>query len=70
MFKEIPFKIFVKLVLEKFPSSLKKIFNLRSKIFKLLDLNIFDLTKKKIIEVFSNDGRLIKRPSLVIKKLI
>ena len=67
--KELPLNIFVKLVLKKFPLDLKKISNKRCKIFQSLDLNIFDLTKKKIIEVFSNDGRLIKRLSLVIKEI-
>ena len=66
--KEPPLKILVKLVLEKFSLEITNIFNIKGKIFKSLNLNIFDLTKKKIIELLSNDGKLIKRPFLIINE--
>ena len=52
----------------QFSLDLKKIFNTRGKSFKLMDGDIFDLTQKRIIELLSNDGKLIKRPFLVINE--
>ncbi len=70
--KEPPSKEFLELALIQFKSDLKKIFNTRGKSYKSIDFDIFDLTKKKIIELLSNDGKLIKRPFLIIndRKLI
>ena len=47
---------------------IKKIFNTRGKSFKEIDLDILELTKKRIIELLSNDGKLIKRPFLIINE--
>ena len=66
--KEPPAKQFLKLALMQFSLDLKKIFNTRGKSFKLMDGDIFDLTQKRIIELLSNDGKLIKRPFLVINE--
>ena len=33
-----------------------------------MDINILDLTKKRIIEILLNDGKLIKRPFLIINE--
>ena len=66
--KEPPSKKFLELALKQFSLDIKKIFNTRGKSFKSLDLDIFDLTKKRIIELLSNDGKLIKRPFLVINE--
>ena len=70
--KEPPSKKYLELALIQFSLDIKKIFNIRGKSFKLIDFDIFDLTKKKIIELLSNDGKLIKRPFLIIneRKLI
>ena len=38
------------------------------KSFKSMDVNILELEKKKIIELLLNDGKLIKRPFLVINE--
>ena len=66
--KEPPPKKFLELALIKFSLDKKTIFNTRGKSFKLLDLDIKYLTKEKIIELLSNDGKLIKRPFLVVNE--
>ena len=66
--KDPPSKKFLELALKNFSLDIKKIFNTRGKSFKSLDFNIFDLTKKEIIELLSNDGKLIKRPFLIINE--
>ena len=67
--RELPLKNFGKLVLEKYSLSLKELFNIRSKNFKSLDLKIFNLKKKKIIDFLLKNRLLIKRTSLIIKKI-
>ena len=66
--KDPPSKKFLELALKNFSFDIKKIFNTRGKSFKSVDFNIFDLTKKEIIELLSNDGKLIKRPFLIINE--
>ena len=66
--KEPPTKKYLELALKQFSSNTKKIFNTRGKSFKLIDFDILDLTKKQIIELLSNDGKLIKRPFLIINE--
>ena len=70
--KEPPSKEFLELALIQFSSDIKKIFNTRGKSYKSTDIDILDLTKKRIIELLLNDGKLIKRPFLIIneRKLI
>ena len=58
----------LKLVLEKYSTDKKKIFNTKGKSFKLLDINIADLSNKEIIQLLSSNGKLIKRPMLVINQ--
>ena len=66
--KEPPSKKFLELALIQFSSDKKKIFNTRGKSFKLIDFDIKDLSNEKIIGLLSNDGKLIKRPFLIINK--
>ena len=66
--KEPPSKKFLELALIQFALDIKKIFNTRGKSFKSIDIDIEDLTKKKTIELLSKDGKLIKRPFLVINE--
>ena len=66
--KEPPSKKYLELALTQFSSDIKKIFNTRGKNYKLIDINISDLSKKRIIELLSNDGKLIKRPFLIINE--
>ena len=66
--KEPPENKFLELAFIQFSLDIKKILNTRGKSFKSNNFDIFDLTKKKIIELLSNDGKLIKRPFLVINE--
>ena len=66
--KETPSEKFLKLALLQFSLDKKKIFNTKGKSFKLIDFEIKDLSNAQIIELLSNDGKLIKRPFLVINQ--
>ena len=66
--KEPPSRKFLELALEQFSLDIKKIFNTRGMSFRSINFNILDLTKKEIIELLSNDGKLIKRPFLIINE--
>ena len=66
--QEPPSKKFLELALLQFSLDIKKIFNTRGNSFKSLDFDILDLTKKEIVELLSNDGKLIKRPFLIINE--
>ena len=66
--KEPPSKKYLELALIQFSLDIKRIFNTRGKSFKLIDFDVHDLTKKKIIELLSSDGKLIKRPFLIINE--
>ena len=66
--KEPPSKEFLELALIQFSSDIKKIFNTRGKSYKLIEINILKLIKKRIIELLLNDGKLIKRPFLIINE--
>ncbi len=66
--KEPPSKKFLELALIKFSLDKKKLFNTRGKSYKSLDIDILNLEKKRIIELLSNDGKLIKRPFLIINE--
>ncbi len=66
--KEPPSKGFLELALIQFSSDIKKIFNTRGKSYKSIEVDILDLTKNRIIELLSNNGKLIKRPFLIINE--
>ena len=66
--KEPPSKEFLELALIQFSSDIKRIFNTRGESYKSIDVDILDLTKKRIIELLSNNGKLIKRPFLIINE--
>ena len=66
--KEPPPKKYLELALIQFSLDIKKIFNTRGKSFKSINCDVFDLKKKRIIELLSNDGKLIKRPFLIINE--
>tara|TARA_B100001778_G_scaffold179268_1_gene147431 strand:- start:75 stop:431 length:357 start_codon:yes stop_codon:yes gene_type:complete len=66
--KEPPTNFFLELALIQFSEDKKKIFNTRGNSFKLLDIRINELSNEKIIELLSNDGKLIKRPFLIINE--
>ena len=66
--KEPPSKKFLELALIQFSLDIKKIFNTRGESYKSIGIDILDLTKKKFFELLSNDGKLIKRPFLIINE--
>ena len=66
--KQSPSKEILELALIQFSFDITKIFNTRGKSYKAIDFDILELTKKRIIELLSNDGKLIKRPFLVINE--
>ena len=66
--KDPPPKKFLEEALIQFSLNKKKIFNTRGKSFKSINFDIKDLSNKKIIELLSNDGKLIKRPFLIINE--
>ena len=66
--KETPSKKFLELALKQFSLDIRKIFNTRGKNFKSINFDILELQKKEIIELLSNDGKIIKRPFLIINE--
>ena len=70
--KETPSLKYLNLALEQYTENKKKIFNTRGKSFKLINLDIYSLSREEIIQLLLSDGKLIKRPFLVYdeKKVI
>ena len=66
--KEPPSRKFLELAFTQFSLDIKKIFNTRGKSYKLIDIDILNLPTDEIFELLSNDGRLIKRPFLIINE--
>ena len=70
--KEPPLVIYLNLALEQYFDDKNRIFNTRGKAFKMLNLDIYGLSKEEIIQLLLSDGKLIKRPFLIYegKKVI
>ena len=70
--KEPPLVNYLNLALEKYSDDKKRIFNIRGKAFKTLNLDIDRLSKEEIFQLLLSDGKLIKRPFLIYegKKVI
>ena len=70
--KEPPLVNYLNLALEQYSDDRKRIFNTRSQAFKMLNLDIFGLSREEIIQLLLSDVKLIKRPFLVCegKKVI
>ena len=66
--KESPPKKFLDLALFQFSLDKKKIFNTRGKSFKSINFDITVLSNDEIIKLLLNDGKLIKRPFLIINE--
>ena len=66
--KEPPLLDYLNLALKKYSLDKKRIFNSRGKAFKSIDLDIFSLSMEEIIQLLQSDGKLIKRPFLVIEE--
>ena len=65
--KEPPLVNYLNLALEQYSDDRKRIFNIRGKAFKTLNLDIYGLSKEEIIQLLLSDGKLIKRPFLIYK---
>ena len=63
--KEPPIVNYLNLALEQYSDDKKRIFNTRGKAFKTLNLDIYGLSRKEIIQLLLSDGKLIKRPFLI-----
>ena len=70
--KEPPLVNYLNLAYEQYSDNKKRIFNVRGKAFKTLNLDIDCLSREEIIQLLLSDGKLIKRPFLIyeIKKVI
>ncbi len=66
--KEPPLVNFLNLALEQYSDDKKKIFNIRGKAFKNLNLDIYGLSREEIIQLLLSDGKLIKRPFLIYEE--
>ena len=66
--KEPPFVNYLNLALEQHSDDKKKIFNIRGKAFKNLNLDIYCLSREEIIQLLLGDGKLIKRPFLIYEE--
>ena len=64
--KEPPLLDYLNLALEQYSADKKKIFNTRGKAFKSINLDIYSLSREEIIQLLSSDGKLIKRPFLIL----
>ena len=66
--KEPPHVNYLNLALEQYSDEKKRIFNVRSKAFKTLNLDIDGLSREEIIQLLLSDGKLIKRPFLIYEE--
>ena len=66
--KEPPLLDYLNLALEQYSEDKKRIFNTRGKSFKSINLDIYSLSRKEIIQLLLNDCKLIKRPFLVYEE--
>ena len=68
IFKKPPLVNYLNLALEQYSADKKKVFNTRGKAFKTINLDIYSLSREKIINLLLSDGKLIKRPFLVYEE--
>ena len=66
--KEPPLFKYLNLALEQYSSDKKRVFNIRGKAFKSINLDIYSLSREEIIQLLLSDGKLIKRPFLVYEE--
>ena len=65
---EPPSKNYINLALKIHHLDKKKVFNTRGKKFRSINLDINTLADQKIIQLLQNDGKLVKRPFLVVEE--
>ena len=65
---EPPFEKYLDLALNQYHQAKKRIFNMRGKSFKKIEIDIDSSSNEEIIQLLLSDGKLIKRPFLVHKE--
>jgi arsenate reductase len=65
--KEPPNVNYLNLALDQYSDN-KRIFNIRGKAYKTLNLDIYGLSREEIIQLLLSDGKLIKRPFLIYEE--
>ena len=66
--KEPPLLKYIKLALDQCSLDKKRIFNTRGIAFKSINIDISLLSREEIIQLLLSDGKLIKRPFLVVEE--
>ena len=66
--KKPPSLKYLNLALEQYGVDKKRVFNVRGKAFKSINLDINVLSREEIIQLLSSDGKLIKRPFLIYEE--
>ena len=66
--KEPPYVGYLNLAIEQYSDDKKSIFNTRGKAFKMLNLDVYGLSREEIIQLLLSDGKLIKRPFLIYQE--
>jgi len=70
--KEPPLVDYLNLAFDQYSDDKKRVFNTRGKAFRSINIDIYSLPRKEIIQLLLSDGKLIKRPFLIYegKKVI
>ena len=68
--KEPPLSKYLKQAFDQYSADKKRIFNTRGKAFKSISIDIFGLSREKIIKLLLSNGKLIKRPFLIFGEKI
>ena len=66
--REPPLLNYLNLALEQYAEEKKRVFNIRGRAFKSINLDIYSLSREEIIKLLLSDGKLIKRPFLVYEE--
>ena len=66
--KEPPLLKYINLALDQYSLDKKKIFNTRGIAFKSINLDIDSLSREEIHQLLLSNGKLIKRPFLVVEE--
>ena len=68
--KETPVVDYLNLALDQYSDDKKRVFNTRGKAFRSINIDIYSLPRKEIIQLLLSDGKLIKRPFLIYEKKV
>ena len=68
--KEPPLVDYLNLAFDQYSDDKKRVFNTRGKAFRSINIDIYSLPRKEIIQLLLSDGKLIKRPFLIYEKKV